>query len=62
MAFNIDKIKELYPEAEDKLIQPMLIHASTQAQLQAADKSRQYFGQLKKDGALYMAVFTNNYQ
>ena len=62
MAFNIDKIKELYPEAEDKMIQPMLIHASTQTQLQAAEKSGQYFGQLKKDGALYMAVFTNNYQ
>ena len=31
MAFDINKISELYPEAEDKMIQPMLIHASTQA-------------------------------
>lgn len=62
MAFDINKISELYPEAEDKMIQPMLIHASTQAQLIAADKSGNYFGQLKKDGALYMAVLTENYQ
>ena len=61
MSFDVNKIKELYPEAEDKMIQPMLIHASTQAQLQAADLSGQYFGQIKKDGALYMAVLTNNY-
>ena len=62
MAFDKNKISELYPEAEELMIQPMLIHASTQAQLIAADKSGNYFGQLKKDGALYMAVLTENYQ
>lgn len=52
--FNKDKIKELYPGAEDYMIQPMLIHSSTDSQLKMACASGEYFGQLKKDGALYM--------
>jgi len=52
--FDKEKIKSLYPGAEDYMVQPMLIHASTDTQLKNACTSGNYFGQLKKDGALYM--------
>ena len=58
--FNKELINELYPGAEDLMIEPMLIHASTDSQLQYACSSGEYFGQLKKDGALYQFVKGTN--
>ena len=54
MKFDNDKVQELYPGAI--MLQPMLIHNSTDAQLKKACESGDYFGQLKKDGALYQFV------
>lgn len=51
MAFNKEKIKELYPEAV--MYESMLIHQSTDASLKKACNSGEYFGQLKKDGCWY---------
>lgn len=51
MAFNKEKIQELYPEA--MMYEAMLIHASANTQLQNACNSGEYFGQLKKDGFWY---------
>lgn len=59
--FCKDKIKELYPEAEELMIEPMLIHSSTDEQIRNACSSGKYFSQIKKDGALYMFVKTENY-
>jgi len=56
---NNEIIKQLYPDAEGLMIEPMLIHASTDNQLQRACESGEYFGQLKKDGALYQFVKGN---
>lgn len=53
---NNNILKELYPGAEDITYEPMLIHASTDAQLKQACESGDYFGQLKKDGAFYQYV------
>ena len=44
MAFNKDKIEELYPEAI--MYEAMKIHASTDTQLINACESDNYFGQL----------------
>lgn len=61
MIFDKEKIKELYPEAEELMIQPMLIHSSTDEQVKDACSSGKYFGQEKKDGALYFFVKTKNH-
>lgn len=51
MAFNIEKIQELYPEAI--MYEAMKIQPSTDSSLKHACESGDYFGQLKKDGAWY---------
>lgn len=51
MAFNIEKIQELYPEAV--MYEAMKIQPSTDSSLKHACESGDYFGQLKKDGAWY---------
>jgi hypothetical protein len=51
MAFDKNKIQELYPEAI--MYEAMLIHKSTDSQLQSACESGNYFGELKKDGYWY---------
>ena len=56
--FDTETISKLYPGAEEYLIPPMLIHSSTDAQIRNACGSGQYFGQLKKDGSLYMFLKT----
>lgn len=56
--FDENKIKELYPEAI--MYEPMLIHSSTDTQLKNACESEEFFGQLKKDGAFYQFVNTEN--
>lgn len=58
--FDNELIKELYPGAEGIMFQPMLIHASTDSQLQRVCESGEYFGQLKKDGALYQFIKGHN--
>ena len=62
MSFDINKIKELYPEAEAMMFQPMLINKGTEAGLKNACESGEYFGQIKKDGAFYQFVKTVNYK
>ena len=59
MAFNKDKVQELYPEAT--MYEAMKIHASTDAQLLKACESGDYFAQLKKDGYWYQFEKTENY-
>ena len=54
--FDKNKIHELYPGAEELMIEPMLIHKGTDSQLKTASESEEWFAQLKKDGALYMFV------
>lgn len=49
-------VKQLYPNAEGLIYEPMLIHGSTDIQLQKACNSGDYFGQIKKDGAFYQFV------
>ena len=51
MAFNKDKIQELYPEAV--MYEAMKIEKGTDALLKIACPSGDYFGQLKKDGFWY---------
>lgn len=51
MAFNIEKIQELYPEAV--MYEAMKIYPSVDSSLRVACDSGEYFGQLKKDGAWY---------
>lgn len=58
MKFDNNKVQELYPGAI--MLQPMLIHNSTDTQLKKACESGQFFGQLKKDGALYQFVKGTN--
>lgn len=59
MAFDKEKIKELYPEAV--MYESMLIHQSTDASLKKACDSGEYFGQLKKDGYWYQFEKHENY-
>ena len=56
MTFDENKIKELYPGAEKYMFEPMLITKGTEKSISLAAESGEYFGQLKKDGALYMLV------
>lgn len=53
--FNIQEVEKLYPGAGGLMIEPQLIHKSTDDQLKGCDDST-WFAQLKKDGALYMYV------
>lgn len=58
--FKNSEISKLYPGAEDLMYSPMLIHKATDLQLQKAAESGDYFGQIKKDGALYMFIKGHN--
>lgn len=58
--FDTDKIKELYPEVEEMLIPPMLIHKGTDSQLKNCDNG-EWFAQLKKDGILAIFYKTEHY-
>lgn len=51
MAFNKEKIQELYPEA--KMYEAQLINKGNETLLKNACESGNYFGQLKKDGYWY---------
>ena len=53
MAFNQEKIQELYPEA--KMYEAQLINKGSDTLLKNACESGNYFGQLKKDGYWYQA-------
>lgn len=53
--FNIKEVEKLYPGAGTMMIEPQLIHKSTDSQLKSCDDGT-WFAQLKKDGALYMFV------
>ena len=53
--FDYNKVEELYPGAGKLMIEPQLIHKSTDSQLRGCDDGT-WFAQLKKDGALYMYV------
>ena len=53
--FEYKKVEELYPGAGCLMIEPQLIHKSTDSQLKECDDGT-WFAQLKKDGALYMYV------
>lgn len=59
--FDKNIIKNLYPEAENSMIEPMLINKGTDAVLKKACDSNEYFGQIKKDGAFYQYVRTKSY-
>lgn len=59
MAFNKDKIQELYPEAV--MYEAMKIEKGTDSLLQSACESGNYFGQLKKDGFWYQYERHTNY-
>jgi ATP-dependent DNA ligase len=58
MAFNKDKIKELYPEA--MMYEAQLINKGTDTLLKTACESGEYFGQLKKDGFWYQCEIHSN--
>lgn len=59
MAFNKDKIQELYPEAV--MHEAMKIEKGTDTLLKVACESEDYFGQLKKDGFWYQYEHHTNY-
>lgn len=56
MSFDRNKIRELYPGAEELMIEPMLIHSSTEDKLKQVCSSGDYFGQIKIDGSFYFFV------
>lgn len=57
--FDKNKISELYPGAENLMIQPMKYYAPSDEKLKIAyNNESDYFAQIKYDGALYMAVIT----
>ena len=58
--FDNEKIEELYPEASNLMIDPMLITKGENEQLKKASESGDYFGQEKIDGYLGMFVKTPN--
>ena len=60
--FNKETIAKLYPEAENLMIEPMLINKGDERSLKTACESGDYFGQLKNDGAFYQFVKTDNYE
>lgn len=53
--FRVIDVEKLYPGAGTMMIEPQLIHKSTDSQLKGCDDGT-WFAQLKKDGALYMFV------
>lgn len=62
--FNKEKIRELYPEAENLMISPMLtwkLPPEKQNMLSEVCLNGDYFLQEKLDGSLYMFVKTDNY-
>jgi ATP-dependent DNA ligase len=64
MSFNKDKIHELYPEAENLMIEPMLIWklpAGKESMLSEVCSNGEYFLEEKIDGAFYQFVKTENH-
>lgn len=64
MSFNKDKIHELYPEAENLMIEPMLIWklpAGKESMLSEVCSNGEYFLEEKIDGAYYQFVKTENH-
>ena len=59
MAFNKEKIQELYPEAI--MYEAQLINKGNELLLKQACESGKYFGQLKKDGYWYQFEKHQNY-
>lgn len=57
--FDKIKVEEFYPGAGGLMLEPQLIHKATDDQLKKCDDGT-WFGQLKKDGALYMYVKGTN--
>lgn len=58
MSFDKNKIAELYPGAENMMFPPMRYYAATEAKIDAACKTKDWFGEEKVDGALYMYTST----
>lgn len=64
MNFDKDKIHELYPEAENLMIEPMLIWklpAGKESMLSEVCSNGEYFLEEKIDGAFYQFVKTENH-
>lgn len=64
MSFDKDKIHELYPEAENLMIEPMLIWklpAGKESMLSEVCSNGEYFLEEKIDGAFYQFVKTKNH-
>lgn len=64
VSFDKNKIAELYPEAEDLMFEPMKIWslpAGKESKLEEMLANEEYFASLKKDGAAYMFVKTENH-
>lgn len=64
MGFDKNKIAELYPEAENLMIEPMLIWKLPQGKERMFSElcdSKEYFMQEKIDGSFYQFVKTENY-
>lgn len=64
MSFDKDKIYELYPEAENLMIEPMLIWklpAGKESMLSEVCSNGEYFLEEKIDGAFYQFVKTENH-
>lgn len=64
MSFDKDKIHELYPEAENLMIEPMLIWklpAGKESILSEVCSNGEYFLEEKIDGAFYQFVKTENH-
>ena len=59
MAFDKEKIQEMYPEA--KMYEAQLINKGSDILLKNACESGNYFGQLKKDGYWYQAEIHQNH-
>lgn len=60
--FDETKVEELYPEAGELMMPPMLIWKPTKIDdIPNACGSGEYFAQLKKDGACYQYVRTTNH-
>lgn len=64
MGFNKDKIHELYPEAENLMVEPMLIWklpSNKESMLSEVCSNGEYFLTEKIDGAYYQFVKTENH-
>lgn len=63
--FDYNKIEQIFPEAGNLMWEPMLIWSlpeNKKDQLYEICQNKQYFASLKKDGAFYQFVKTNNYE